>query len=90
MTALFELRNITRSDPVREAADESIARTQAALQRSIAGRPLPVSASLGGAEIVAAALPEPPELARRITAYVQDGLPVSRPDATAHAPPADN
>jgi hypothetical protein len=87
MAALFELRNITRSDDVRSAADESIARTQAALQRNIAGRPLPVSASLGGAEIVAAALPEPPALTRRITAYVRDGLPVSRPDAAAPESP---
>jgi hypothetical protein len=82
MSSLFELRNTTRSDAVRSAADESIARTQAAMQRYLAGTPLPVTASLGGSEIVAAALPEPPELNRRITAYVRDGLPESRPNAS--------
>ena len=82
MSSLFELRNTTRSDTVRSAADESIARTQAAMQRYLAGTPLPVTASLGGSEIVAAALPEPPELSRRITAYVRDGLPESRPNAS--------
>ena len=82
MSSLFELRNTTRADAVRSAADESIARTQAAMQRYLAGTPLPVTASLGGSEIVTAALPEPPELSRRITAYVRDGLPESRPNAT--------
>jgi len=81
LSSLFELRNITRSDGVRRAADESIARTQAALQRNLAGQALPVSSSLGGPDIVAAALPEPPELTGRITRYVRDGLPASRPDS---------
>jgi len=75
LSSLFELRNITRHEAVREAADESIARTQAALQRRLAGHALPVGSSLGGSELVAAALPEPPELTRRITDYVRDGLP---------------
>ena len=82
LSALFELRNVTRSAAVRQAADESIARVQAALQRSLAGQPLPVSASLGGQELVVAALPERPELTGRITAYVRDGLPTGRPNAS--------
>jgi hypothetical protein len=78
LSALFELRNVTRASTVRAAADESIARVQAALQRSLAGEALPVAASLGGQELVAAALPETPALTERITRYVREGLPVTR------------
>jgi hypothetical protein len=90
LSALFELRNVTRASTVRAAADESIARTQAALQRSLAGHPLPVSASLGGQELVAAALPDTPELTARITVYVRDGLPSGRPDPTSSRPADDH
>ena len=95
LSALFELRNVTRTSTVRAAADESIARVQAALQRSIVGEPLPVAASLGGQEPVAAALPDTPALTERIRHYVRDGLPVTRstdgaPAARADSPTTDD
>jgi len=84
MAALYELRTTARSDSaVVAAADECIARTQAAFARHRDGIPFTLAESLGAQLLLQALFPPVTALAPRVARYRAEGLPHDAPRGTA-------
>jgi len=80
LTHLFEIRTIGgRSlEPVRDAAGECIARSNAALLRYTEGIVMTESESLGGRQLTAAMFPAGSSLTDRVQHLRREGLPPGR------------
>jgi len=82
MSALYELRTTARSDSaVIAAADECIARTQAAFARHRDGIAFTPAESLGAHLLLQALFPPVTALAARVAGYRAEGLPHDAPRA---------